>query len=188
LEAPLAFGFGILTLRLAFILAGVLFCWFGYRLFARTRTPSDAQVSFKNVVKVNLQQIAPGVFFSLFGAAIIVWSIEKLPLMSYSGQDAGGKPAMVRGMQAASVAGVADRAAVQRASDAIAFMNRIDSTTGAVAEQDRKDIRRMSERIRFALMRSVWQAEWGDPADFEASLRDSSRAANAHAREFFERN
>ena len=180
MDQSFVIALGLLTLRLAFILAGVLFCWFGYRLFARTRDPSGAELSFKNLVKVNLHQVAPGIFFSLFGAAIIVYSIERLPPVTFNPQDG-----MVLGMQSGA-SDLADRAAVLRASDAIAFINRIDAK-GCVADQDRKDIERMSERIRLTLMRSVWQSEWGDPAEFEASLRDPSRAPNPKAKAFFER-
>src|SRR5207244_11253076 len=65
--------------------------------------------------------------------------------------------------------------------------NRIDAS-GAVAAQDRKDIERMSRQIRLSIMRGVWQAARGDPADFEAWVRDpGGHVPNAPAFTFFDR-
>ena len=84
-------------------------------------------------------------------------------------------------------ASAVDPAELSRASNQVAFVNRIDAS-GAVAAQDRKDIERMSRQIRLSIMRGVWQAAWGDPADFEAWVRDpGGHVPNAAALTFFDR-
>jgi hypothetical protein len=214
-ELPLVFTLGVLILRLGLLLAGVLFCWLGYRLFAHAQTPGGAELSFKDVFKLNLYQVGPGIFFSLFGAAILVYSIHKPPSLDLrdvlhetgaarlpaapaaatggpAGSSAAASPAA--GQRTVVIAGVrgapadaVDPAALSRAAQQVAFVNRLDAS-GAVAAQDRKDVARMSRQIRLAIMRSVWQADWGDPAEFEAWERDpGAREPNPKALAFFER-
>jgi len=201
-ELALTFSLGVLILRFGLLLAGVLFCWFGYRLFSRARAPGGAEISYKDVFKVNLYQIGPGVFFSLFGAAILIYSIHKPPSLDLRDILQAGSEAPATATVAApgavqrsvAIAGArnapasaVDPAELSRASNQVAFVNRIDAS-GAVAAQDRKDIERMSRQIRLSIMRGVWQPAWGDPADFEAWVRDpGGHVPNAAALAFFDR-
>ena len=202
MELALTFSLGVLILRFGLLLAGVLFCWFGFRLFSHAQAPGGAEISYKDVFKVNLYQIGPGVFFSLFGAAILIYSIHKPPSLDLrdilqagseapSAATAAAPAAAQRSVAIAGArnapASAVDPAELSRASNQVAFVNRIDAA-GAVAAQDRKDIERMSRQIRLSIMRGVWQSAWGDPADFETWVRDpGGHVPNAAALAFFDR-
>ncbi len=214
MDLPLVFTLGVLFLRFGLLLAGILFCWLGYRLFAHAQTPGGAELSFKDVFKLNLYQVGPGIFFSLFGAAILVYSIHKPPSLDLRDalQETGAArlpaaPAAAPGSAAGNVAAnpgagprsiviagargapadTVDAAVLSRAANQVAFVNRLE-TSGSVAAQDKKDIARMSRQIRVSIMHSVWQADWGDPAEFEAWERDpGAHQPNPRALAFFER-
>ena len=75
-------GLGVVALialyKVCVLLSGVAFAFMGYRLFLADRT--GAAGSFRGEgagYKLNLEGGAPGVFFSLFGAALIIVSLVK---------------------------------------------------------------------------------------------------------------
>lgn len=204
MSLPLAFAFGVLMLRLGILAAGTLFCWFGYRLFAGTSHASGvAEISVKDYFTLNLYKVGPGVFFSAFGAAILIYSISKPATLELresvlAGLDnaateaRGGKNSqdmcgslVIGGLRDAS-AGITDKATLLRISNQVAFMNRL-AAAGDVAPEDRKDVDRMTKQIRLSLMKSVWRPEWGDAAEFELWTRDpSGKKPNEAAKTFYE--
>ena len=62
--------------KLGCIAVGSLFCWFGYRLFTAGiwGNAGDLDANFKNT-KLVLKSAAPGTFFALLGAAVIIATI-----------------------------------------------------------------------------------------------------------------
>ncbi len=178
-ETELVFAVGVLILRLALVAAGVAFANYGFRLFARVRAPGSAEVSIGKVLKINLAQVAPGVFFSLFGAAVLLYGIHRPPELRVT-SGAGLQQLAVAGATTAA-APPEDAAAGLRAAQQIAWLNRIRIDTSATAPADVSDRARLLRDIRLSLMRGVWRPEWGDAADFEAWLRDPGRAASPNA-------
>ena len=49
-DVTTVFALGVIVLRFGLLVAGVLFCWFGYRLFAQISSHGSAEFSFGNVV------------------------------------------------------------------------------------------------------------------------------------------
>lgn len=210
------FALGVLLLRAGILLAGVLFCWLGYRLFSQVSTVSGADVQVGTLFKAKFFQVGPGVFFSLFGAMILTYTIMKPPVLDLrdmraalgvaprvaesgagSGAVPGAQPAVageppasggsmtIAGATRAS-SGATDPAMLSRAGQQVSFIGRI-KPNGAVAAQDVADIDRMSRQIRLSIMLGIWQAEWGDAADFSTWVRDGSGNPDPEARRFFER-
>ena len=136
------FTWGVLALRLAAILAGVALCLFGYRLFARTAPmPGNAELSIKDVLKLNLNQVGPGVFFSAFGTAILIYGIARAPRLEVrAGGDASlnGTPAKAGVLPSTTVVEVAgaraqteiqeDQSRLLEVREQVRFLNRLAET------------------------------------------------------------
>ncbi|MBK7616735.1 MAG: hypothetical protein IPJ08_20655 [Burkholderiales bacterium] len=179
----LVFVIGTLLLRLALVVAGVVFASYGFRLFARVRAAGSAEISIGKMLRLNLVQVAPGVFFALFGASVLLYGIHRQPTLQI--QDGLRQVALAGATPPAAPA--ADRAAQLRAMQQIAWLNRIrvDAASDPV---DVADAARWSRDIRLALMRSVWHPDWGERAAFEAWVRDpASTTVNVAAQAVFDR-
>jgi len=71
------------------ILVGAFLCWLGYRLFYRGLSDkSDLTLEYRKV-KFQLFSASPGIFFSLFGAAIIFASVWKVAVFQEERLPAG---------------------------------------------------------------------------------------------------
>jgi hypothetical protein len=197
MEVTMVFALGVLAVRVGMLVAGILFCWLGYRLFAQTNSHSGAEISVKDTLKLNLYHVGPGVFFSLFGAAILVYSIHKAPALDVRGPDvsvSGTPQSTSTATRSITIAGVQsdsqildDNARLLQIQEQIAFINRL-AASGAVPSNDQVDLARLTRDIKLSLMRSLWSVSWGDYAEFEAwTLDPASRAPNAVARKIFER-
>ena len=76
---PLLIAFAIVAVyKLFTLLTGLSFAYFGYRLFLADKTANAGDVEFKyGQYLLNVKGGAPGLFFSLFGVILIVFSIAK---------------------------------------------------------------------------------------------------------------
>ncbi len=198
MEVTMVFALGVLILRLGVLVAGVLFCWFGYRLFSQTSAHGNADISVKDMLKINLQHVGPGVFFSLFGAAILIFSVYKPPVLN--AQEVGiskrvnDKNAVPAVQGAVTIAGARsgtqildDNARLNQVREQIGFINRLD-LSGKASPDDQLDTARLVREIKLSLMRSVWRESWGDTVKFEGWARNStSDVPNTEARNYFER-
>lgn len=86
----------LLIYKLSCLLVGTLFCYFGYRLFKDGiwGSAGDMESNFSNN-KVILKNAAPGTFFTVLGAAIIiftVWQGMHIPANFSYRQDVGPMP------------------------------------------------------------------------------------------------
>jgi hypothetical protein len=199
MDVTMVFALGVIVLRFGLLVAGVLFCWFGYRLFAQTSSHGSAEFSLKETIKINFQHVGPGVFFSLFGTAILVYGILNPPVLdqrtveSYSkmsGEANAG--AATSSDSSVTIAGLKtdgqilnDRARVLQVQQQIGFINRIDDA-GKVHADDQVDLSRHTRDIKLALMQSIWSESWGDRVAFEKWTRDTaSGTPNEDARQLF---
>ncbi len=79
---------GIIIYRSLIALSGALCIYLGYRLFyIVTETQGRLSVSTGHDQALQLQDVAPGVFFALFGAVILVVSLFRP--VTYEDGDAG---------------------------------------------------------------------------------------------------
>mgnify|MGYP003604629154 CR=1 FL=1 len=82
--------FGIVVVRVIIVIGGILATYWGYRLFYIT-SEKMGDLSLKSGSKhsISLKDVAPGVFFALFGALVLICSLLKP--MSYSSYNNGEK-------------------------------------------------------------------------------------------------
>lgn len=67
-----------LLYKIACLFVGLGFCYMGYRLFLAGQNTQESgfEFSLKDVV-LKFSKAAPGTFYALFGAAIIIWTVWK---------------------------------------------------------------------------------------------------------------
>ena len=160
--------------RLVAVLIGGLAIYLGYRLFLRVpdRREGEGQIKLWDV-SIVLSRIGPGVFFALFGAAVVGLSLFKgteavvrPDEQRFSGLGAGpGQSADAR----------ADARALLRRDIAI-LNNFIPKLRADLPAQDHTQVELAIPRIKFTLMKPAWpenEPGWGDPARFEAWLKDA---------------
>lgn len=192
----LVFGVGVLIIRFLQILAGVLLCFLGYRLFQQVPAGTGAaQVSLTEHLKFNLSKVGPGVFFALFGAAIMIQAIISPPRLEresgpIAGQSAAPAPdrVLIAGQRDATVAQNVVLSSEQLQPN-IRFLN---SLAGLLREnlpiEQRVKFEHDQREAKLALMTGAWDNQrWGDVADFAAWARgDATRIPNSAARTMWE--
>lgn len=196
MDITMGFILGVFAFRLGMLVAGVLFCWFGYRLFAQTNPLGRAEISVKDAFTLNLHHVGPGVFFSLFGAAILIYNIHEAPTLNTAQSFNVAVPTIPTSATTKSIviAGsvpdthvLNDRAQLIEATAQIAFINRL-AESGTVSASDQNDLSRISREIKLSLMRPLWTSSWGDYIEFESWARDPNVGSpNVDARRIFER-
>jgi hypothetical protein len=77
----------ITIFHLTILAGGILSIYLGYRLFilAAGAKASDGAFRFKDWAEIKLTKVAPGVFFALFGAAILIYSVSRPEQITYNG-------------------------------------------------------------------------------------------------------
>lgn len=181
--------------RLAGILIGGLSIYFGYRLFLRLPDRHESEGSIKLMdASIILSRIGPGVFFALFGAAVVALSLYKGVLVETADGRVEGSVAhsvdasvvtqqtrRFSGMGVYDDASEADRRADVRAllrRDIAVLNNILPKLRADLLQPDRTEVELAIPRIKFALMQPVWpenEAGWGDPARFETWLNEGER-------------
>jgi hypothetical protein len=168
--------------RILGVLVGGILIYFGYRLFLdarvkRGRNGGSGDFTLAGGNKIKLSRVGPGVFFALFGAGLIVFSLTR----SVSLTTTGPAPApSAKGSAANSVATVKfigatslpenDEERAQRRTEMqqqIAILNRaVDRASPA----ERPELELAVAHSKLALMERLWADEWGDLADFREWL------------------
>lgn len=68
----------LIIYKIAVLFAGVTLAYMGFRLFLADKATAAGEFSAKaNLLELKLSGAAPGVFFALFGAAVICFSVFK---------------------------------------------------------------------------------------------------------------
>lgn len=164
--------------RILGVLIGGVLIYFGYRLFLslgskRGRDAGAGDFSFAGT-KIKLSKVGPGVFFALFGAGLIVFSLVKPVSLTVSPRAAKGalapKPGVVATTEFKFVGAVSiqeteeDRARMRAETQQdIIALNRVLDGANAVS---RPDLERAVSRAKLALMEPLWAEDWGEPGDF----------------------
>ena len=166
--------------RILGVLIGGVLIYFGYRLFLslagkRGRDRGAGEFSFAGGNKIKLSKVGPGVFFALFGAGLIVFSIVKpvsltvsprAPKSSASASKSGVIAASeFKFVGAVSVPETAEdrvRLRAETQQDIAALNRALDGADPA----GRPRLERAVFRAKFALMEPLWAEDWGDIADF----------------------
>ena len=189
--------------RLVAVAIGGLCIWLGYRLFNAIPEQRDgeARIKFSGGISVYVARVGPGVFFALFGAAVLVVSLhsgityqETSAFAGRPAQDVSQEP----GLAGASATRVATYQGFNRGSTSgndtrestrqrglllmdIAFMNEL--------ETDDLASRARGTSIKLELMEKVWAGDWGSRETFriwaEAGAEDPVPAGLESAAEYF---
>ena len=159
--------------RLAAVILSGLSVYYGYRLFLEAPNLNELEGKFevKEKISIYLTKAGPGVFFALFGASVLAFSLHK-PIeykyknqsesISYSGltssiQQAGRIPLQASNEEKL----IQDRI---RLRSSIVFLNSLPSRL----ETERSDEnRRELTSTKLRLMKTVWGSDWGDFEEFE---------------------
>jgi hypothetical protein len=175
--------------RLLGLLSGALCVVLGYRLFINLpeKTDSAGKVVLPGGVSIWLSRVGPGIFFALFGAAIVAYSFastvrvtneQNVPRAS---SDAPGEALAMRRQEIAAMAGRAARSDTSEQTiielrGAMADLNAaIDRLGRDAAPPERDRLIAGLQNAKVLLLRGAWVAAWGDPARFQSWVNSGAQ-------------
>jgi hypothetical protein len=171
--------------RLLVVFGGGLAIYLGYRLFLDMPQAErgSGKVNLPGGISIYLSRVGPGIFFSLFGAAVIGLSfhygisfsdqdhvVRGAPASVASGGTSGGVERNWTGMTESSGDQVVDSMERTRVTAVVAALNRFeDALPSDMKTTDRINLQFALRDARERLLISVWDAAaWGDVAAFRA--------------------
>lgn len=176
--------------RLLGLLAGALCVVLGYRLFINLpeKTDSSGKVVLPGGVSIWMSRVGPGLFFALFGAAIVAYSFtsavkvtnEQGAPSARAASDTAGETLAMRRQEISAMSPRATQAAagektVIELRGALADLNAtIDKLARDVAPPDRNRLIAGLQNAKMLLLRSAWQPAWGDPARFQSWINSGA--------------
>jgi hypothetical protein len=159
--------------RLLVVASAGVSVYLGYRLFLRIPDYKDAQGEIKLPamnMSVTFSRVGPGVFFAIFGAAVLLASY--LHPITVEPQIQNPTPA---GMEAKSgkFEGASPTRDEQESSRKFVVAHTIRSLNGIVSTsqpQNEQDRRAAIRDAKLALMDLAWDSSWGDAAVFKEAV------------------
>lgn len=170
--------------RVLAVVIGGLSIFLGYRLFIKLPDQKDSsgKVILPGDISIFFSRVGPGVFFSLFGAAVVVVSLQhglELDLANKSNVTAESteKTANLKVRYMGGGDGELDpakRDALRaEARRTIAELNKLPTMLAAnVPASRRTDVAQAVRDSRLALIGMVWDADWGDFSKFRNWVND----------------
>ena len=130
---------------------------------------SEGKLELPGGVSIFLSRIGPGVFFAVFGCAIIGYSVTRpvaITLPTFEGQtiefsSLGQRDAPPPSLSAAPLAGIEPEIAVARLNG---FLARSRET---LSRPEAEELEQAVRAAKYALMLSHWKPEWGNRSVFE---------------------
>jgi hypothetical protein len=174
--------------RLLGLLAGGLCVVLGYQLFIRLpdKADSSGKVILPGGVSIWLSRVGPGIFFALFGVAIIAYSFASTVRVSEQTAAQAPTPAVTTSAAQAlvssrrEISAMSDRSG-QRATreereEQLTYLRLTLANLNAAIDRLQRDTQPPErERLvaglqgaKMLLLRNNWDAPWGDPARFQA--------------------
>lgn len=178
------------TERLLVVAGGILAIYLGYRLFLAMpdRDQGTGKFELPGGISIYMSRVGPGVFFSLFGTAVIALALYLG--VDYSEQAGAARNADVRTASVADrkYSGIGDGGGsisatsleTERVNTLIAVRN-LNRALPALAKEvppaARVDISQAVSLAKRRLMQGVWDSEkWGNRTTFERWLDDGEPA------------
>lgn len=166
--------------RMLVVLIGGMAIYLGYRLFLRlpTQRNSEGKIELPGDVSIYLSRVGPGVFFALFGCAVVALSLQNAiewrtstapdPAASAASQSVAAASSEFIGMGSTAAGQEQDRrperARVSR------NIRTLEGAIGGIAEgldpQARNDLVQAFDDAKRAMILSVWDQDWGDAPAF----------------------
>ena len=174
--------------RLLGLLAGALCVVLGYRLFINLpeKTDSSGKVVLPGGVSIWLSRVGPGIFFALFGAAIVAYSFAstvKVTNEQAAPRASTDAPAEALAMRRQEIAAMSARAAKSDTTEqtlialriTLADLNAtIDRLGRDVAPPERDRLIAGLQNAKVLLLRSAWIPTWGDPTRFQSWINSGA--------------
>lgn len=169
--------------RLAVVLVGTLAVWMGFRLFVLLprRREGEARLELPGEISVYVSRIAPGVFFALFGAALIGYSASRPvsytdalrafnePVASGEQQAEAGRRHYLGMGGGVAVAPTDPRMGRMPLEPVLAGLDRALASAGDLDDVTAQlDIEMAIREAKLALLRERWDPAWGPYEVFRA--------------------
>jgi len=174
--------------RILLVLVGALSIYLGYNLFlrmpnaVRSKHDGEGKIELPGGVSIFLTRVGPGIFFALFGIAVIGYSVTRpvnldfpapSTTMASAGAPAGGvhfsgiaQSAPVKIPLQAVIGGPEPDDVVPRLNG---IFQKMQSQMNAVEADDLAQIIRAA---KISVILARWKPEWGDRAAFERWVRE----------------
>jgi len=160
--------------RLLVVASAGLSVYLGYRLFLKIPDYKDAQGEIKLPamnMSVTFSRVGPGVFFAVFGAAVLLASY--LHPITVEPQIQSPPPASGTEARSGKFEGASPTRDEQESSRKFVVAHTIRSLNGIVSTsqpQNEQDRRVTIRDAKLALMDLVWDSSWGDAAVFKEAV------------------
>jgi hypothetical protein len=180
--------------RLLGLLAGGLCVVLGYRLFMNLpeKTDSSGKIVLPGGVSIWLSRVGPGLFFALFGAAIVTYSFASTVRAT---SEQGMSPSIARSAPAGDAAVAIRRQEIaamsarsRSAAEGAAREQELTVLRGAMADLNATIVRLEADAqppergrligglqtAKMLLLRGYWEPPWGDPARLQSWINSGA--------------
>jgi len=169
--------------RILAVVIGGLSIYLGYRLFIKLpeQKDSEGKMTLPGDISIFFSRVGPGVFFSLFGAAVVALSLQhglELDVARKANVTAAASEqtasVKVRYMGGAGEVDPARREALRaEARRTIAELNKLPSLLpSSLPASRRTDVAQAVRESKLALLSMVWGPDWGDFPTFRNWVND----------------
>jgi hypothetical protein len=158
--------------RILAIAIGGLSILLGYRLFLAIPEQRDGSGTFRLPwnISVGLARVGPGVFFALFGAAVVGYSLHGAVHIVARGPDEHSAVWDVEGTGVvAATSGTQSMLSAQRLNrrGEVEFLNTLDRMLRRdLSDEEKRAVQNYTRDLKLSVMKSLWASDWGDPAAF----------------------
>jgi len=184
LTTLLAVVFTRATERILIVLVGALSIYLGYRLFKmiapaarRHANDGETKIELPGGVSIFLTRVGPGVFFALFGAALIAWAGTK-PI-EFNPPAGGATVASARPAYSGLGDATPPLLPVVLGTSQFVPATVVAKLNGAFQEAQRRldapaaaELAAAIRTAKYAVLLRSWKPEWGDRAAFDRWVRE----------------
>ena len=182
--------------RILGVIVGAGLVYLGYRLFLdvrgrRAAASGSGDFTLAGGNKLKLSKVGPGVFFALFGAGLIAFSLTRsVSLTTTSNPESSKQPSAPTSVATVKFIGASgvpsdETERTHRREEVARDIVALNNAVGRANEAERETLQRATHRAKLALMEPLWADDWGDLADFRdwletgAAPPDQSKGAVA---------
>jgi hypothetical protein len=166
--------------RILAVAIGGVSIFLGDRLFLALPQQRDSSGSVRLPwnISIALSRVGPGIFFALFGAAVVALGLRSAVSVNTSRSIVPGGTET----ETTSVSGIGLGAAASgetpevrrlRARAAIRFLNTLP-LRGDLASRQKQEVTDQLGAIKLGLMRAAWGPDWGDDTAFAAWVENGA--------------
>jgi hypothetical protein len=165
--------------RILLVLVGALAVYLGYSLFRHIpgANKAEGKVVLPGGVSIFLTRIGPGIFFALFGIAVIGYSVAQP--VNFTVPIAAGAEIKFAGFTERDVRPVSTASAVISSpspefavADLNGFLVLMRDADPQLSPAVMTQIEMAVRSAKFSIMLGQWKPEWGDPAPFQRWARE----------------